>query len=110
MRGNLSAQFGVILIFFLSISCVQLKDPQSANDNFPPNTTLANIPIESDTLFALVNLTWDGEDNDGFVVAYEYRYTTFPLFGTDSIHHEWIFTEESGLKIPFCISLSIFFA
>ncbi len=91
----------VLPLILLVLSCTEVMDTQSEKDNSPPNTTLANIPVEGDTVFALVNLTWDGEDNDGFVVAYEYRYTTHPLFGTDSIHHDWIQTEKSGLQIPF---------
>lgn len=94
--------FSVVTFTLLWIAgCVELLDTQSENENIPPNTTLANIPVENDTLFALIKLSWDGEDNDGFVVAYDYRYTTYPLFGTDSIHHDWIRTEASGLTIAF---------
>jgi len=49
------------------------------NENLPPNTTLANIPVEGDTLFALVTLYWDGEDEDGYIDYYKYRYTSYYL-------------------------------
>jgi hypothetical protein len=62
---------------------------------------MANIPLESDTLFALVTLHWDGEDNDGYIDGYEYRYITHRVFMGDSIVQEWKFTKETSLTIPF---------
>lgn len=71
------------------------------NENNPPNTTLANIPVEFDTLFALTTLHWDGEDDDGYVARYEYRYTTRHLFAGDSVTTEWQETDQTSLTIAF---------
>lgn len=88
----------VAAILVLS-SCDRPTEPP--NDNNPPNTTLANIPRENDTLFALVTLHWDGEDNDGFVSKYEYKYTTHRMFIGDSIEQPWRETDQTSLTIPF---------
>ena len=71
------------------------------SDNLAPNTTLANIPVENDTLFALVTLHWDGEDDDGFVAAYQYRYVTKHLMIGDSVATEWEETDQTSLTIAF---------
>ena len=92
---------GLFMVF--TLSCVKDFDTKVENPNLSPNTTLANIPVDGDTLYALVNLIWDGEDNDGYVVAYEYSYTTYPVgeFLGDSITHDWVRTDESELTIAF---------
>jgi hypothetical protein len=84
-------------------SCVNLMESDPEKKNNPPNTTLANVPVENDTLYALVPVTWDGEDNDGYVIAYEYRYTTYPVgpAGGDSLVHEWTKTDQNALTIAF---------
>jgi hypothetical protein len=84
-------------------SCVNLMESEPEKKNNPPNTTLANVPVQNDTLYALVPVTWDGEDDDGYVIAYEYRYTTYPvgLAGDDSIVHEWTRTDQNALTIAF---------
>ncbi|MFQ6674789.1 MAG: hypothetical protein ACE5LH_00445 [Fidelibacterota bacterium] len=66
-----------IVALFFTASCEWETSP--ANPNSPPNTSLANIPLPGDTLFALVTLHWDGEDDDGFIAGYEYRYVTYHL-------------------------------
>lgn len=91
------SHFLVVSIFLFS--CGRATSP--ANPNLPPNTTLANIPVESDTLFALQTLHWDGEDDDGFIAKFQYRYTTFHLFGGDSVVQEWQETTETSLTIAF---------
>ncbi|RKY54418.1 MAG: hypothetical protein DRP89_04990, partial [Candidatus Neomarinimicrobiota bacterium] len=72
-----------------------------ASPNIPPNTTLANIPVENDTLFALVTFHWDGEDDDGCIAEYEYRYITCHIFIGDSIVQPWTATYETSVIIPF---------
>jgi hypothetical protein len=71
------------------------------SDNVAPNTTLSNIPVENDTLFALVTLHWDGEDEDGFPAYYEYRYTTRHLFMGDSVVTAWDTTQTTSLTLAF---------
>ena len=80
-------------------ACDLTGEPPS--DNIPPNTTLSNIPVRDDTLFALVTLHWDGEDEDGFPAYYEYRYTTRHLFMGDSVVTAWDTTQATSLTLAF---------
>lgn len=91
------------MALLFTTSCVNMLDTKQAKENNPPNTTLANIPVENDTLYALVNMSWDGEDNDGYVIAYEYQYVTYPLGSSlgDSIVHSWSKTELNSLTLAF---------
>ncbi len=77
------------------------RDTSSANPNDPPNTTLANIPIDSSTIFALATLHWDGEDTDGFIKGYQYRYTTKHMLQGDIYEQDWIETDKTSLTIAF---------
>ena len=54
-----------------------------------------------DTLFALITLHWDGEDYDGFISGYQYRYITYHVFDGDSVVFDWITTRETSVTIPF---------
>jgi len=74
--------------------------------NIPPETTIANIPPDSSTVFALVTLHWDGGDDDGYIAEYEYRYTTYFLNPADSTvtgvdSTEWDNTKLTSLTLPF---------
>ena len=88
-----------ILFLIFGYACQRATSPPSPN--LPPNTTLANIPVEDDTLFALVTLHWDGEDNDGYIAGYQYRYITLHLFMADSVVQEWKKVNETSLTIAF---------
>lgn len=95
---------GILLVMLgalLAASCDTIFSTQLANDNDPPNTTVANVPVEGDTLFALATLHWDGEDNDGFVDRFEYRYTTHHLMRGDSSTTDWEETQNTSLTIAF---------
>ena len=76
----------------LWLSCERPVAPE--NPNGPPDTRLANVPKERDTVFALVNLSWTGGDNDGFITAYQYRYFTYHLApgSTDS----WVIFDSTA--------------
>jgi hypothetical protein len=91
--------FLIFLMFYLEISCERGTNP--ANPNQVPNTTLANIPKENDTLFALLTLHWDGEDYDGFISGYQYRYITHHIFMGDSVIFDWVNTTQTSVTIPF---------
>lgn len=70
----------VALMIFLIIavgSCSRPTEPAHANN--APDTRLANIPRDNDTVFALITLYWDGGDYDGFIKGYQYRYFTYHL-------------------------------
>lgn len=87
------------LSLFLFVACERVTSPKSPN--LAPNTTLANIPVADDTIFALATLHWDGEDNDGYVAAYEYRYITNHVFFGDSVVQPWQRTDKTSLTIAF---------
>jgi len=88
-----------LLVLCFSIYCERETNP--ANPNQLPNTTLANIPKENDTLFALITLHWDGEDYDGFIAGFQYRYITQHILMGDSVVKDWISTTETSVTIPF---------
>jgi hypothetical protein len=94
-----SIAFLIIFIILFINSCKRPTD--LASPNLPPNTTIANVPRDLDTLFALLTLHWDGEDDDGYVVGYEYRYITYRLRLNDSVVQPWKFTKETSLTIAF---------
>lgn len=96
------------------------REVSAPNDNIPPNTTLANIPVgdgdtmfveietgidtvilQADTLFALVTLHWDGEDEDGFIAGYQYRYITQHVIVGDEFETEWKDTTATSVTIAF---------
>ncbi len=60
------------------------KEPIGApNGNAPPRTSLSNIPPDDPTgnnisngVVPEVTLSWVGDDEDGFVIAYKYRWTS----------------------------------
>jgi hypothetical protein len=89
---------GAAFLIYL-FSCERNTSP--ANPNFPPNTTIANIPVDSSTIFALVTMHWDGEDDDGFIAGYQYSYITYHQDIGDSAIHEWENTTETSLTIAF---------
>lgn len=86
-------------LLLFTLTCERKTSP--VNPNIPPNTTLANIPVENDTLFALITLHWDGEDDDGYIEGYQYRYITHHLFAGDSVVHDWVQLKQTSVTIPF---------
>ena len=89
----------VILALLLAAACAPLwlsceRPVAPENPNGPPETRLANVPKERDTVFALVNMSWTGGDNDGFITAYQYRYFTYHLApgSTDS----WVIFDSTA--------------
>jgi hypothetical protein len=89
----------LIILILLMVQCERKTEPASPNS--PPNTTMANIPVEDDTLFALIQVHWDGEDYDGFISGYQYRYITQHIFMGDSVVQDWVTTTETSVIIPF---------
>lgn len=89
----------MLLVIFLGSRC--RMDTHPAFPNQPPNTTLANIPVPNDTIFALVTLYWDGEDDDGYLTGYEYRYITRHVNLGDSVVQAWKKTDKTSLTIAF---------
>ena len=88
-------------------ACDAIFDPEPPEDNQLPGVRLAdNAPVEGDTLFALATLHWDGQDADGFVQGYEYRYITTYCSETgcasgDSVITDWTPTDATSETIAF---------
>ena len=95
---NIIKTFLLVFIIVIWTSC---QKPTEPNPNNPPNTTVANIPRDGDTLFALQTLYWDGEDNDGYVKGYQYRYITHRLVQGDSVVQVWKYTDQTSLTVAF---------
>jgi hypothetical protein len=94
----------VMILIFAVASCERPTEPPHANN--PPDTKLANIPKDNDTVFALVTLFWDGGDYDGFISHYQYRYFTYHLISgsgqwTLFDSTAWRDTVGSSVTIPF---------
>lgn len=92
----------LIALLFVQIflmTCKRATEPE--HPNIPPNTTIANIPVEGDTIFPLVEITWDGGDADGYIVGCEYRFITYHLIKGDSFRTDWKFSSDEILNIIF---------
>jgi hypothetical protein len=89
----------------LTLSCDRPTSPPNVNG--PPETRLANVPGDSDTLFALVTLNWSGGDFDGYITHYQYRYFTEHLApGSTTLWQaydstDWTDTVGTGAVIAF---------
>jgi hypothetical protein len=96
---------GPLVLALLVFSCEKLliPEPKPEQPNAAPSTSLANLPAANDTLSSLTTLYWDGHDNDGYVVAFQYQYITYPLGPArgDSIVHDWTNTENHLAAITF---------
>ncbi len=95
--------FGKILVVLIGLYgasfCTYSTKPKEPN--LLPNTTVANIPVDEDTIKAYVTLYWDGEDSDGYVTAYKYRYVTRHLTRGDSVVTDWVTTRSTSQTIAF---------
>ena len=98
MKGLHSILLLTVLAGAIMAGCESLSGP---SPNEAPNTTLANVPAENDTIFSLVTLHWDGGDPDGYVDTYEYRAKTYHLFEGDSVIKDWVTVTETSKSIAF---------
>ena len=89
----------IIFVIFALWSCEPITSPP--RENLAPHTSLSNLPVQNDTLFPIVQITWDGGDDDGFIIGCEYSYTTHHLDIGDSVYVDWIRTEEEVFEIIF---------
>ncbi len=111
--------YGLVMLSFcilLLLAAPACQKEDTVSPNQAPETTLANIPPENggpdpeypDTVyFALLRVSWDGEDADGYVAGYEYRWTTYHRVAGDSIPGEWSFTAIADTTFAFESSDSI---
>jgi hypothetical protein len=83
----------VMIVFMLvGISCERPTSPP--DPNAAPRTRLANIPKDSDTVFALVSLSWSAGDYDGFIARYQYRYFTYHLAAGST--NDWVLFDSTA--------------
>lgn len=78
--------------------------------NREPETTLANVPLANtaqNPYRAVLRLSWNGSDPDGYVVGYEYRWTTYHLVAGDSLVNPWRFTTKADSVFAFESSDSV---
>ncbi|MCH8568513.1 MAG: hypothetical protein LAT67_09625 [Balneolales bacterium] len=89
-KYSILSLFGLLLISLALSSCdAEMKGDFNANQ--PPNTFLTvneiNLP-EGDRLVSQVNISWWGDDPDGYIVGYEFR------IGDDQTE-PWTFTTRT---------------
>ncbi len=98
----------VLTTFLYACDNPLFKEPGKATPNKPPETTMVEVPVEGDTLFANVTLHWDGGDPDGFPQYYQWSYITLnPQTGDTLNKTEWFDTEKTSQTITFTSPLSI---
>lgn len=101
---NMLRPFAIILFLFsfLLVSC-DSGIQGSFSDNQPPTTSLTvqeiNLP-EGERLLSQVNISWWGDDPDGYVAGYEFYIGDVTQAAAD----DWVFTEKTDstfiLPIP----------
>ncbi|MBI5020154.1 MAG: hypothetical protein HZB59_01830 [Ignavibacteriales bacterium] len=76
MKSNYHILFLVIFLF-LNWGCPNPSDPGSVHGNLRPRTRLSNVPPPEDTTITKnprLTLNWIGDDADGYIVAFMYRW------------------------------------
>ena len=86
-------------VWLLFNSCEHATSPP--RENIPPFTELSNIPAQGDTLFPLVQITWDGGDEDGYITGCEYSYTTYHPEKGDSFYFDWVKSKDEIIELIF---------
>lgn len=85
----------VVLVLNCALLLMTCERPTSPpNPNAPPDTRLANIPKDNDTVFALMTLSWSGGDLDGFIARYQYRYFTYHL--APGTNNTWVLFDSTN--------------
>ncbi len=90
--------------------CLACHGSGTMTPNREPETTMANVPLENTPdrpYLAVLRLSWNGSDPDGYIVGYEYRWTTYHLVRGDSIEMPWRFTTRADTTFAFESSDSI---
>jgi len=102
IRINRSKFIVYLLLVPFTVSLLSCeKEITEPRENQPPSTTIFNIPVDNDTIFALFTFEWDGGDPDGYIAGFEYRYSTYHVNQGDSTHQPWQFTPETKETIAF---------
>ena len=89
-----------IVILALSAGCAEKKELNTPN--LPPETYVAvGDSVRNPTLY-IQTVRWWGDDKDGEVIGYEYRWSTDPAEPCCSMDTTWVFTElnEETFNLP----------
>ncbi len=77
-----------VLVPLLLAGCTEPKEPGTKFANKDPETRLSNVPPPGTiSTSPLVSLSWLGDDADGFVVAYRYRWS-FQQSDTSAVEYK----------------------
>ena len=105
--NRLSAVLIVAAIIALIASCA--KDENLPLPNLPPETYVAVADTVHNPTVYYQTIVWWGDDSDGEVVGFEYRWFTDPSEGGCAFDTLWVFTEERSkvFNLPVTDSMSI---
>ncbi|MHB1686752.1 MAG: hypothetical protein ACYCVH_05185 [Ignavibacteriaceae bacterium] len=96
----LVSRFSILVSVLFSFTFFNSCEVTSPFKNLAPYTTIANIPVQGDTISPpILTFNWDGHDNDGYIQGCKYRYITFHLIKGDSIVHDWQTTSSGTIQI-----------
>jgi hypothetical protein len=98
----------VILIAVLSLIGSCAKDENLSLPNLPPETYLAIADSVRNPTVYIQTVVWWGDDSDGEVVGFEYRWFPDPFEAGCALDTVWIFTEETSkdFNLPVTDSIS----
>jgi len=80
MRLSFIALAGLVALSALLFQCSQPTNPGTSSGNIAPETRLSNLPINDPagtlpSATPTVTLSWVGDDPDGFVTGFRYRWS-----------------------------------
>jgi hypothetical protein len=82
------------LILSLAAGCAEKKDLNTPN--LPPETYIAvGDSIRNPTVY-MQKVSWWGDDKDGEVIGFEYRWSTDPSEPCCSMDTSWVYTESTS--------------
>jgi len=105
MKSMKKIRVVILLLILLLGNCSKLTEPADPGAPYPnllPETTLANIPPDNSTenpYFYRIKLSWDGGDNDGYIVGYRYKINDNDWIFTEATFHTFDFPSPDSLNL-----------
>jgi len=87
---------GLVLLAAASVIIGCAKEEEMSIQNLPPETYLAIADSVRHVTTYAQSLQWWGEDRDGEVIAFEYRWFIDPQEGSCRLDTGWVRTEETS--------------